>query len=57
MIRCSKCDQYYPADSDVATSIRQFGECVQCKVANGDLDINDVTWIKFIRDQDNKTVH
>lgn len=57
MIRCPKCDQQYCADSDVATSIRQFGKCIQCKVADGDLDMNDVTWIKFIRNQDNETAH
>lgn len=50
MIHCSKCESLYPHESDVATCIREFGECVDCKIANNDFYEEDLVWIKFVRD-------
>ena len=51
MIRCSECDAYYPHDSDIATCIREFGRCVECKIHADDFYEDDLMWIKFVRQE------
>ena len=51
MIRCGECDRLYPHESDVASCIREFGECVKCKINNNDFFEDDLIWIKFISDE------
>lgn len=48
MIRCGKCEGYYLHKSDIATCIREFGECVDCKIKNEDFFEEDLVWIKFV---------
>ena len=48
MIRCGECETHYPHLSDMATCIREFGECVHCKVAKREFYEDDMIWIKFV---------
>jgi len=55
MIRCSECNNYYPHVSDIATCIREFGRCVDCKIKEQDFYEEDLIWIKFINDNSIET--
>ena len=52
MIRCGKCEGLYPHKSDIATCIREFGECVECKIKADDFYEDDLIWIKFVNSGD-----
>jgi hypothetical protein len=51
MASCPECKEETPVNSDYAVSIREFGECVDCKIAHGDFYEDDLIWIKFIQDK------
>jgi hypothetical protein len=57
MIFCPKCKQPSPVASDIAVSIREFGECVDCKIENDDFYEGDLIWIKFVQDKTKATAH
>ena len=48
MIRCDTCSGYYPHKSDIAVCIREFGECVDCRIKKGEFYEDDLIWIKFV---------
>ena len=56
-VSCPKCKESTPSGGDIAVCIREFGECVDCKIANDDFYEDDLIWIKAIQDKSKGVMH